>query len=76
MSIWKPDEKEIKILLEVLAWTGLGDVTYMHCHGNMIDPKIRIWLLGDYGKNPGGEPFYAYNTFRSYFHRDSIAELS
>lgn len=76
MSIWKPDRQEIKILLEALAWTGLSDVTSMHGYHSKMNHQIMKCFICDYGINQEDEPFYAFNIFRSYFHRDSITRLS
>lgn len=76
MSIWKLYKKGSEITLKVLNWAGWSDVTSMRGYNSRINHQITRWFLGDYGINQEGEPFYSFDIFQSYFHRDSVIELS
>lgn len=76
MSIWKLYKGSSEIPLKVLNWAGWSDVTSMHGYNSRISHQITKWLLGDYGINQEDEPFYSFDIFQSYFHRDSITSLS
>ena len=76
MSIWKLDKESSKIPLKVLTWAGLSDVTSMHGYHSKMNHQIMKWFIGDYGINQEDEPFYDFDIFRNYFHRDSIVRLS
>ena len=76
MSIWKLYKGSSEILLKVLNWAGWSDVTSMHDYSSKMNHQIKKWFLSDYGINQENEPFYSFDIFISYFHRDSITSLS
>ena len=76
MSVYKLYKESNEITLRVLNWAGWSDVMSMHGHNSRISHQITRWFLGDYGINQEGEPFYSFDIFQSYFHRDSVVELS